>query len=339
MKKNAPRVCQGGISFHKSKGQHILKNPGTTIDKMVLRSGINPTDVILEIGPGTGNLTTKLLETGKSVIAIEKDPRMVLELQRRFQGQITSRKLQVLNEDVLKCDFPYFDICVANIPYQISSPLITKLLSHTWAYRCAVLMLQKEFADRLWAKPGDKHYSRLSVNTQFRAKVTHLFEVGRNNFRPPPKVDSSVVRIEPIKSPCFKEWDGFTHICFSRKSKTLGSIFRQKSLLSLLENNYKTLFALRSCQIKSSEACPDKVAAQVGLIDDGDDDDNEEMEIDNNVDIIMESEDVGLGSEFKNKVLSVLKGGKFEDKRSLQLNQKDFLQLLSLFNEAGIHFA
>ncbi|PIA54710.1 hypothetical protein AQUCO_00900940v1 [Aquilegia coerulea] len=319
MNKNPPRICQSGISFHKSKGQHILKNPGT-IDKMVLRSGINPTDVILEIGPGTGNLTNKLLETGKKVIAIEKDPRMILELQRRFQEQIISRKLQIINEDVLQSDFPYFDICVANIPYQISSPLITKLLSHTETY------------NRLWAKPGDKHYSRLSVNTQFRAKVSHLFEVGRNNFRPPPKVDSSVVRIEPVKSLCFKEWDGFIRICFSRKSKTLGSIFRQKSLLSLLENNYNTL-----CQIKSSEVCPDNVVAQVGLIDD--DDEEEEMEIENNEDIMMKSEDVGVGSEFKNKVLSVLKRGEFEDKRSLQLNQKDFLRLLSLFNEVGIHFA
>ena len=86
---------QGGIQFHKSKGQHILKNP-LLIDSIVQKSGIKPTDIILEIGPGTGNLTKKLLEAGKSVIAVELDSRMVLELQRRFQGTPFSNRLKVL---------------------------------------------------------------------------------------------------------------------------------------------------------------------------------------------------------------------------------------------------
>ncbi|PNX98132.1 dimethyladenosine transferase [Trifolium pratense] len=81
---------QGGITFHKSKGQHILKNP-LLVDTIVQKSGIKPTDVILEIGPGTGNLTKKLLDAGKKVIAVEIDPRMVLELQKRFQGTPSSR--------------------------------------------------------------------------------------------------------------------------------------------------------------------------------------------------------------------------------------------------------
>jgi 18S rRNA (adenine1779-N6/adenine1780-N6)-dimethyltransferase len=81
---------QGGISFHKSKGQHILKNP-LLVDTIVQKSGIKPTDVVLEIGPGTGNLTKKLLDAGKKVIAVEIDPRMVLELQKRFQGTPSSR--------------------------------------------------------------------------------------------------------------------------------------------------------------------------------------------------------------------------------------------------------
>lgn len=85
---------QGGISFHKSKGQHILKNP-LLVDTIVQKSGIKSTDVILEIGPGTGNLTKKLLEAGKMVIAVELDPRMVLELQRRFQGTPLSNRLKV----------------------------------------------------------------------------------------------------------------------------------------------------------------------------------------------------------------------------------------------------
>lgn len=330
---------QGGIPFHKSKGQHILKNP-LLVDSIIQKSGIKPTDVILEIGPGTGNLTKKLLEAGKSVIAVELDPRMVLELQRRFQGTPLSSRLKVIQGDVLKCDLPYFDICVANIPYQISSPLTFKLLSHRPLFRCAVIMFQREFAMRLVAQPGDTLYCRLSVNTQLLARVNHLLKVGRNNFRPPPKVDSSVVRIEPRKPlpPVnFKEWDGLVRICFNRKNKTLGSLFRQKSVLSMLEKNFKTLQALQLAvdgisDDKEMAMCVSALGDTLGDmsmdVDDGGDDEDMEMDDGDN-----------KTSEFKEKVLNVLKQGGFEDKRSSKLTQADFMHLLSLFNRAGIHFS
>ncbi|KAJ4972866.1 hypothetical protein NE237_006040 [Protea cynaroides] len=98
--------------------------------KILSLGRIKSTDVILEIGPGTGNLTKKLLDVGKSVIAVELDLRMVLELQRRFQGPHSNR-LKVIQGDVLKCDLPYFDICVANIPYQISSPHFQVVVTST----------------------------------------------------------------------------------------------------------------------------------------------------------------------------------------------------------------
>ncbi|WMV12112.1 hypothetical protein MTR67_005497 [Solanum verrucosum] len=330
---------QGGISFHKSKGQHILKNP-LLVDSIVQKSGIKSTDVILEIGPGTGNLTKKLLEAGKSVIAVELDPRMVLELQRRFQGTPLSNRLKVIQGDVLKCDLPYFDICVANIPYQISSPLTFKLLAHRPLFRAAVIMFQREFAMRLVAQPGDTLYCRLSVNTQLLARVSHLLKVGKNNFRPPPKVDSSVVRIEPrgpLTPVNFKEWDGLVRICFNRKNKTIGSIFRQKSVLNILEKNYRTLQALQFSEKAPSDDM--EMALDVSTLgesfgdlsmdaDDGNDDD----------DIEMDDGDTKR-AEFKEKVLAVLKEGNFEEKRSSKLAQADFMHLLSLFNKAGIHFS
>ncbi|KAL6545079.1 Ribosomal RNA small subunit methyltransferase [Orobanche hederae] len=334
---------QGGIPFHKSKGQHILKNP-LIIDSIIQKSGIKPTDVILEIGPGTGNLTKKLLEAGKSVVAVELDPRMVLELQRRFQGTPFSNRLKVIQGDVLKCDLPYFDICVANIPYQISSPLTFKLLSHRPLFRCAVIMFQREFAMRLVAQPGDTLYCRLSVNTQLLARVNHLLKVGRNNFRPPPKVDSSVVRIEPRKPlpPVnFKEWDGLVRICFNRKNKTLGSLFRQKTVRSLLEKNYKTLQALQLIPEGFSDdaemtSCVSALGDTLGDMsvdtDEGRDDDDVEMEMN-------DGDTTKTCSDFKNKVLGVLKLGGFEEKRSSKLTQADFMHLLSLFNKAGIHFS
>jgi 18S rRNA (adenine1779-N6/adenine1780-N6)-dimethyltransferase len=162
-----------GILFNKDYGQHILKNP-LVIQSMVDKSALRPTDIVLEIGPGTGNMTIKLLEKAKKVVVCEIDPRLVAELQKRVQGTPYQPKLQIMIGDVLKTELPFFDMCVANIPYQISSPLVFKLLLHRPFFRCAVIMFQREFAQRLVAKPGDKLYCRLSINTQLLARVDLL---------------------------------------------------------------------------------------------------------------------------------------------------------------------
>jgi 18S rRNA (adenine1779-N6/adenine1780-N6)-dimethyltransferase len=107
-------------------------------------------------------------------------------------------------------------------------------------------MFQREFALRLVAKPGDSLYCRLSVNTQLFAKIEHVMKIGKNNFRPPPKVESSIVRITPLNPPppvTFSEWDGLVRICFTRKNKTLSANFKVDSVLSIIESNYKTLLA------------------------------------------------------------------------------------------------
>lgn len=192
---------------------------------------------------------------------------------------------------------------------------------------------------RLVARPGDKLYSRLSVNAQFFANVEHLLKVGKNNFKPPPKVESSVVRIEPRKPPCsasFREWDGLVRLCFSNKNKTLGSIFRRKTVLSLLERNYKIVKALRSVQnrvLESGESVGD-----LGVWEDMNEDDSMNLD-DGSDDDEMEVEDSGANnSNFKSKVLAVLKRGNFEDKRPSKLTQQDLVNLLGLFNNDGIHF-
>ena len=114
----------------KSRGQHFLCNP-LIIQAIIDKADIKATDTVLEIGPGNGALTAKLLEKAKKVIAIELDTRWAAELHKRF-GQSGGSKLTIINQDVLKVDFPYFDICVANTPYQISSPLVFKLLAHRY---------------------------------------------------------------------------------------------------------------------------------------------------------------------------------------------------------------
>jgi 18S rRNA (adenine1779-N6/adenine1780-N6)-dimethyltransferase len=101
----------------------------------------------------------------------------VAELQKRVQCTPLQQKLEIKVGDVIKAELPFFDLCVANIPYQISSPLVFKLLLHRPFFRCAVIMVQLEFAQRLVARPGDKLYCRLSINTQLLSKVNMIMKV------------------------------------------------------------------------------------------------------------------------------------------------------------------
>lgn len=328
-----PQAQHTGIEFLKSRGQHILKNPAV-VQAIVDKAGIKPTDVVLEIGPGTGNLTMRLLEKAKKVVAVEVDPRMVLELQRRVSGTPHAAQLQVIHGDVMRVPLPYFDVCVANIPYQISSPLTFKLMSHRPIFRAAVIMYQHEFALRLVAKPGDADYCRLAANAQLLARINHLLKVNRNNFRPPPKVDSSVVRIEPrnpLPSINFVEWDGLLRLAFGRKNKTLSAIFRQNGTLSLLEGNYR----IAAAAAKGRELGGDMPASMMV-------DDNEaaaDMEQHDGMDVDLKGSKGGKYSEaFKAKVLKVLEDAGMADKRAAKLGQNDFLTLLAAFNAEGIHF-
>merc|ERR1711862_116891 len=196
-------------------------------------------------------MTIPLLEASKNVIAVECDTRMIRECLKRVEGTQHEHKLRMIQGDAIKSSFPFFDVCVANVPYQISSPLVFKLLSHRPMFRCAVMMFQEEFALRLTAKPGESLYCRLSVNTQLLAKVDQLMKVGKNNFRPPPKVESRVVRIELRNPPPpvnFTEWDGMIGLLFNRKNKTLRSVLFTKATLRLLEGNRRTLKSLEGQQ-------------------------------------------------------------------------------------------
>ncbi|KTW28761.1 dimethyladenosine transferase [Pneumocystis carinii B80] len=234
-------VSNNIFKLNKDIGQHILKNP-LVIQGIVDKADLKPSDIVLEVGSGTGNLTIRILQKAKKVIAVEMDPRMSMELIKRVQTISEQKRLEILLGDVIKIDLPYFDVCISNTPYQISSPLVFKLLRQNPPPRLAILMFQREFAMRLLAKPGDSFYCRLSVNVQMWAKVTHVMKVGRNNFKPPPQVESSVVKIEPKVPPPpinFEEWDSLLRICFIRKNKTISSGFKTSSVLNMCEKNYK----------------------------------------------------------------------------------------------------
>jgi len=282
----------------KKYGQHLLKNPGI-VNSIVEKSSLKATDVVLEIGPGTGNMTVKLLEAAKRVVAVEVDARMVAEVQKRVAETDKVKNLQIIFGDILKTELPYFDVCVANIPYNISSAIVFKLLVHRPLFRSAIIMFQEEFALRLSARPGDELYCRLSVNTQLLARVDQLMKVGRNNFKPPPKVESRVVRIEPRNPPPpvnFLEWDGLVRLAFNRKNRTLHGTLTTKVVTALLEDNIKTLASLRG-------------------------------------------EALAPGWSAKAAVEAVLLETGFSATRASKMSVDDFLALLSAMNAAGVHFA
>ncbi|KRH94199.1 dimethyladenosine transferase [Pseudoloma neurophilia] len=219
------------MKFNKDLGQHILKNPGI-VDKIIDRAGIKPTDTVLEIGSGTGNLTLKLLTKAKRVICYEYDKKLAAELIKRVKQAGLSYKMKLFIGDCMKSDFPPFDLCVSNIPYQISSVLIFKLFNYN--FRAAILMVQHEFAMRLVAKPNSPAYSRLSVSSQLFSKVDYCFKVSKKNFNPPPKVESAVINIKKrLDQPKIdiSEFTNFLKICFKRKNKTLSSVFSDNSVL------------------------------------------------------------------------------------------------------------
>ncbi|KAK9314413.1 S-adenosyl-L-methionine-dependent methyltransferase [Lipomyces starkeyi] len=279
-------------------GQHMLKNP-LVAKGIVDKADIKSSDVVLEVGPGTGNLTVKILEKARKVIAVEMDPRMAAEVTKRVQGKPEQKKLEVILGDVIKADLPYFDVCISNTPYQISSPLVFKLLNLPRPPRVSVLMFQREFAMRLVARPGDPLYCRLSVNVQMWATVTHIMKVGKNNFRPPPQVESSVVRIEP-KNPRppvdFEEWDGLLRICFVRKNRTISAGFKSTAVTDILEKNYRTYCSQNDIMMDDS--------VDIGIL----------------IDRVLEETEMA-------------------NMRAGKCDEADFLKLLYAFHQVGIHFA
>mgnify|MGYP000924415129 CR=1 FL=1 len=154
---------------------------------------------VLEIGPGEGVLTRALLDRGARVVAVEVDPALVEELEIAFADEIEEGRLELVPGDAKKVDLPPFEIVVANLPYSVSSKITFRLLEI--GFEVAVLMYQKEFAQRMIAKPGTPAVGRLSVMVQTYATVKPLLELSPNAFHPKPQVRSWVVRVTPHEPP------------------------------------------------------------------------------------------------------------------------------------------
>lgn len=182
----------------KSLGQHFLIDRNM-IDMIVLAVNPQPGDQLVEIGPGQGAITLPLLRRHGELTAIEFDRDLVVPLSAAAHGV---GQLTVIHKDVLQVDFTRMAgegtlRLVGNLPYNLSSPILFHALDHAAVVRDMHFMLQKEVVDRMAAGPGSKVYGRLSVMLQAYCAVTPLFDVPPEAFRPPPKVDSAVVRLVP----------------------------------------------------------------------------------------------------------------------------------------------
>lgn len=213
------------IRLKKGLGQNFLSN-STVSHEIVKKSEIDENDVIIEIGTGNGILTEEIARKAKKVITFEIDERLKPLLEERFEG---SKNVEIHFEDFLNTDLSKFkDIpklkYIANIPYYISSKILEKIFEESPKFEYAIFMFQKEFGQRLMAK-SKKSYSPLSIFVQTYCTVERIMDVSKNNFIPIPKVDSVILKFNPVYKYVEeidpKDFMKFVHICFSKRRKTI----------------------------------------------------------------------------------------------------------------------
>lgn len=219
------------IKLNKNLGQNYLIDRNKR-NQIIDFGNITKKDIILEIGPGIGTLTCELSSKAKKVIAIEQDPTIFDILEERLENENITN-VELINDDALNVDFPEFNKIISNLPYQISSPITFKFLEYD--FDTAILMYQKEFANRMKGKVGTKDYSRLSAMLYFKCEVELLTNVSAESFIPKPKVDSTVIKLSPkipefegelsklaiseINEADFKVYSKFTKALFQHKNK------------------------------------------------------------------------------------------------------------------------
>lgn len=209
-------------------GQHFLSDQAV-IQHIIAALNPKSTDHLIEIGPGQGALTLPLLKQVKELEVVELDRDLIPELKLRTLrvGKLIIHEADALTFDFAACKQDARKLRIfGNLPYNISTPLIFHLLTATSAISDMVFMLQKEVAERLASPPKGEHYGRLSVMVQYHAQVDLLFNVPPQAFFPPPKVESSVIRMTPFTSPPYPvhNYDLFAEIvktAFGQRRKTL----------------------------------------------------------------------------------------------------------------------
>jgi len=212
------------INFKKKFGQNFLKDKNL-LKSIVSDAGVTSEDCVIEIGAGAGALTEHLVEEAKRVLSFEIDQELKVELDKKFEGK---DNIEIIYEDFLNIneEFLYEKIgtnfkVVANLPYYITTPIITKLFSMKYKPSVIVVMVQKEVGERIIATPkqGDYGFFSVFINANAKAKITR--NVNRKMFTPVPNVDSCIVRLDTLPNGYNIKFFNFLKNCFAMKRKTL----------------------------------------------------------------------------------------------------------------------
>jgi len=221
-------LIERGIRATRSLGQYFLVDDRVT-SRMAESAGVDRGDVVLEIGAGVGSLTAMLDRKAKKVYAVEKDKELCALLRERDKGKKSIT--EVIEGDFMKLELPEFDKVVASIPFSLSSAITYKLLLHNEGFGLAVLLYQKEFAQKMTAKPRSKLYGRLSVISQALAEIEILEIVHRDAFYPQPPVKTAIVRLKERKQneklvEDKKKFFEFVTAAFDQRRKKMRTIFK-----------------------------------------------------------------------------------------------------------------
>ena len=232
----------------RSLGQNFLRDNGV-IDRIIEALGPLPTDTVVEIGPGDGALTGKLLQSAEKVIAIEFDRDLVSVLKKRFASAVN---FELIEADALSVDFSRFQgtknntdklKLAANLPYNISTPILQRLMGQRSLFSKMVLMFQREVVNRIMAEPGNSERGYLTVLAEAAFEREWLFDVPPEAFVPVPKVWSAVVRLTPTKSVVENE-------ALFREVVSLSFAQKRKTILNNLKMKYAGAAAiLTACEI------------------------------------------------------------------------------------------
>jgi len=247
---------QAGLYAGKELGQNFLSNPGTA--KMIVEKiGISEDSHVLEIGPGLGALTLFIAKKALHVSAVEKDNRLIPILREEINSQ-GLKNIDIIHEDILK--FNIKDVLkdkklvvIGNLPYNISSQILFKLVQERRFIEKAFLMFQKELAARILAPPRGREYSRLSAVAQYAAKINFFAEIGPSSFFPSPDVNSTILQFEFFHSADFDEGKekvlfDVIKAAFSKRRKSL------KNSMSGGELGYKKDFVLHVLALAGIDA-------------------------------------------------------------------------------------
>lgn len=224
-------VQKHGFKFSKSLGQNFLIDQNI-LDNIVDGANILETDYVIEVGPGIGSLTQNIAERANSVVAIEIDKTLIPILQETLKDY---KNVEVINEDVLKLDLHKLvedkfknnkAKVIANLPYYVTTPIIMKFLEEKVPVQSLTIMIQKEVADRMQAKPGTKDYGSLSIAVQYYCNPKILLKVPPSVFIPQPKVESTVIRLDILDKPKVNVeredlFFGLVKDAFGKRRKTL----------------------------------------------------------------------------------------------------------------------